>query len=88
MSEETDNFKKKREDQRQALAGVQLDGPHFFNTGFDAMGMFAQRNKFAICLRCGSLVVLNDPETSPEGWEIERSVRIHLEWHEEIAGSR
>ena len=74
------------EELRTNLLRCNLDGPYEFPSG----GMFgdplgdlfgAARRRFAICLDCGSLVVLDDPETLDDGQVIERGVRLHTAWH-------
>lgn len=76
-------------EQRRRLAALQLDGPFDFprGGGFDPFtalfGTGGMRDRFAVCLRCGSIVVLNDPEERPDGPPVERGVRLHTLWHEE-----
>lgn len=77
---------------REQLAAIDLDGPFDFpRGGFDPMaamfggGGSGARDRFAVCLRCGSIVVLNDPEDLGQGGApIERGVRLHLAWHEQV----
>lgn len=75
---------------RAALAVLQFDGPFDFPAGgFDvfsalAFGGWAPRSKFAICLRCGACVVLADAEELPDGKQMERGVRLHTAWHEDL----
>lgn len=71
---------------RQQLRALDLDGPFDFpRSGFDSMSAIfgSVRDRFAICLRCGALVVLNDPEERPDAPPIERGVRLHTAWHEQ-----
>lgn len=77
-------------DLRERLAAVQLDGPFEFprGGGLDFAAIFGggePRGRFAICLRCGSTVVLDDPEELPSGLQVERGVRLHTLWHEELS---
>jgi hypothetical protein len=47
--------------------------------------MFGEpRTRYCICLRCGAMVVLDDAETLDDGRVIERSVRLHTAWHEQV----
>lgn len=73
---------------REQLAAVHLDGPFDFpRGGFDAIGAIfgGARDRFAVCLRCGSIVVLNDPEDIGNGGApIERGVRLHTAWHDQL----
>lgn len=75
------------DEMRAALNDVQLDGPYEFPSeglGFGLGVLFGPlpRQRFAVCLRCGAMVVLDDPETRDDR-PIERSVRLHTAWHEE-----
>lgn len=78
---------------RDQLGRLDLDGPFDFPTGGgfgDVLGSLfggsPARNQFAICLLCGSIVVLNDPEDLGNGGPpIERGVRLHTTWHEEVS---
>lgn len=75
---------------RVQLAAVNLDGPHKFPTGggFDPIGSFlggGARSSYAICLTCGAVVVLEDPEELADGRQVERGVRLHTVWHEETS---
>ena len=95
MTDQTNPTADERIAQRQAaedtlraqLAALQLDGPYSFSRGFDPVSVMfggAGRDRFAICLRCGAMVVLDDPEERGPGEQpIERSVRIHTAWHKE-----
>lgn len=77
----------REDDLRAALADADLDGPFDFPSGgldFGSIFGGSARNRFAICLRCGAVVMLNDPEERPDGPPIERSVRLHLGWHLEV----
>lgn len=78
----------REDDLRAALADADLDGPFDFPSGGGLFGGLPftspARNRFAICLRCGALVALNDPEERPDGPPIERGVRIHTTWHLEV----
>lgn len=71
---------------RHRLAAMQLDGPHRFPSGstFDPVStMFGSRvrDQYAICLRCGTVVMLNDPEVGRDGeGAIERGVHLHVDW--------
>lgn len=74
---------------RARLASVDLDGPFDFpkGGGLDFAAMFGgaePRGRFAVCLRCGSMVVLGDPEERPDGSQVERGVRLHTFWHQEL----
>lgn len=75
---------KKRDDERlrAALAAIDLDGPHAFQGG-DLFGSAfgGGRLRYAICLRCGAMVKLDDPTEGPNGTQIERSVQLHAAWH-------
>lgn len=75
---------------RARLADLQLDGPYDFARGLDPLtAMFGgARDRFAVCLRCGAMVVLNDPEKRTDSRPIERGVRIHFTWHEQLAAGR
>lgn len=67
---------------REKLLAIGLDGPHEIRTG-DPLSFLAGTFTYAICLECGSLVKLDDPEPSEGDPEvmIERSVRLHTLWH-------
>lgn len=90
-TEDRANARQAAEDARRAaLAEFHLDGPYPFDHGggltlgallFGGSGI---RDSFAVCLRCGAAVVLNDPEERPAGPPIERGVRLHTAWHEEV----
>lgn len=79
------------ENLRRQLAEVDLDGPYKITQSggmFGGFDMFAAGDiLYAICFKCGSMVRLNDPEeTEPDKVPIERSVRLHTEWHAELEG--
>lgn len=97
MSDETveDRIAARREaeqEHREALARMGLDGPHTFSGGDMFGGMFAEPLVYAICVGtggwvgCGSMVRLSDPEEFDGKPDIERSVRLHLEWHAALDG--
>lgn len=74
---------------RNALATCHLDGPFAFPQAFDPLtavfGAGGIRDKFAVCLLCGAMVVLNDPEERTDGPPVERGVQLHVAWHAEAA---
>lgn len=92
MSETTEERmaarKKAEDDLRANLAELQLDGPHRLAAGggFDPISLLfgEPRTRYCICLRCGAMVVLDDAETLDDGRVIERSVRLHTAWHEQV----
>lgn len=92
MSDHYDRYKaekdERREQRRLALAAVNLDGPFEFPTGGDILGGlfggYGARSSFAVCLCCGSMVVLDDPEEAADGRHYERGVRLHTAWHQEM----
>lgn len=69
-----------------------MEGPY----RFPAEGMFGGalssmlghqgKDMFAICTKCGVLVLLNDLVEDKEGRVIERSATKHAQWHEEERG--
>lgn len=68
---------------RERLAGLDFDGPFEIHAGFDPISFLAGPSRYAICLRCGCMVRVDDPEER-EGRMIERSIRVHVEWHASI----
>jgi hypothetical protein len=62
---------------RETLAEWHLDGPHAIWGG----GPFGTALTYAVCLKCGAMVMLGDVEELVEGMHTERSVRIHTVWH-------
>lgn len=83
IDERVEERRQAEEALRNQLAGLNLDGPHRLPSGgLDFGSMFgASRDKYAICLTCGAVVMLNDP-LEADGHFIERSVKIHVEWHQ------
>lgn len=77
--------KKREDDLREALASMDFDGPHEIRGGggFDPVSsMFGGGpTTYAICLKCAAMVRLGDPEER-DGQTIERSIRIHRNWHD------
>lgn len=84
MSDIDERVAKRREEEealRQRLADANLDGPHHFPDG--VLGFLGARNKFAVCLTCGAMVLLNDHAQNDEGGYYERSATLHMRWHAE-----
>lgn len=71
---------------RARLAELQYDGPHECG-GFDPVSMLfgGGPTRYCICLRCGAMVRLDDG-MEDEGRLIERSIRLHGEFHDALAG--
>lgn len=68
---------------RQGLAARNMDGPHRFPDGMFGAGLFGGgRDKFAVCLVCGAMVLLNDHAQNEDGSAYERSATTHANWHE------
>lgn len=90
-AEERTAARQAAEDEKRArLAELHLDWPFPFSHGdiFGAIFNVGIRDSFAVCLRCGSIVVLNDPEERPDGPPVERGVRLHTGWHEQMEAGR
>jgi len=72
---------------REQLASMMFDGPHGITQGgpFGGMGLFGSGEiRYAICLKCGAMVRLDDPLERDGLPPVERSIRLHWEWHEEL----
>lgn len=71
---------------RALLAQAQFDGPYRFHSG-DALSMMFGGGAlvYAICLRCGAMVRLEDPMELPDRTPIERGVKLHIDWHEAVS---
>lgn len=85
---EREAARKAAEDElRTKLAAVDLDGPFDFPATLDPMAMLlgGARGRYAICLKCGAVVVLDDPQEVAGIEPIERGVWLHTRWHAEVA---
>jgi hypothetical protein len=65
---------------RATLAEWSLDGPH---TVWGS-GPFGPSLTYAVCLKCGAMVMLGDLEQLVEGMWTERGVRLHTAWHARV----
>lgn len=66
-----------REAYAEKLHALGFAGPRKLGeSGFLGLGS----HEGAVCLTCGSLVLLGDPEDTDHG-PIERGIRLHVEYH-------
>ncbi len=75
--------KAREEELRAELLERSFDGPHFIESGgLDIASIFGGTSStiYAICLRCGSMVRLNDVDENGN----ERSIGLHLKWHNRV----
>lgn len=70
---------------QEGLAAAGFDGPFVFHSGDMFSGGFFGGGalRHAICLTCGSMVRLDDPQEREDGAPpIERGILLHSSWHQ------
>lgn len=72
------------DDLRRKLMEVQLDGPFKIRPGDFVSALFGGDFTYAVCQRCGAMVRLADPMETTEGRQIERGVKLHVDWHQAV----